>query len=211
MTQQQQTRASPDTGLSIAYRVMGDAVAFYLANGDAQKARDHIDRLASELKFYPDMYDAYMAALAKINEAERDERMKAEERSQQQLRDMMISMVGAVTSGMQQSALSPNGKKQTEDGERVTLPPSLATARAMRMWQRVQQAGYVDDDYQPLLSRTQAALLADAMATRLNIQNKWKTFEELWQRKNMRSDYNDAMKLVKSRDFIGKLKSLLSD
>ena len=142
---------------------------------------------------------------------ERHIQQAEEECHQQQLRDMMMSAVGAVISGMQQTTMAPSGKKQTKDGERVTLPPSLATARVMRMWQRVQQAGYVDDDYQPLLSRTQAALLADAMATRLNIQNKWKTFEELWQRKNMRSDYNDAMKLVKSGDFIDELKTLLSD
>ena len=40
-----------------------------------------------------------------------------------------------------------------------------------------QAAGWVDANYQPLISRTQAALLADAMAERLGIREKWKTFE----------------------------------
>jgi len=40
-----------------------------------------------------------------------------------------------------------------------------------------QAAGWVDANYQPLISRTQAALLADAMAERLGIREKWKTSE----------------------------------
>ena len=36
----------------------------------------------------------------------------------------------------------------------------------MALWEKVQKAGYVDDNYQPLISRTQAALLADAEAYR---------------------------------------------
>jgi len=59
------------------------------------------------------------------------------------------------------------------------LPEVLATDEAMALWQKAQQAGYVDEHYQPLLSRTQAALLADAMAERLGIKEKWKVFGEL--------------------------------
>ena len=43
------------------------------------------------------------------------------------------------------------------------LPDELATDEAMALWRKAQQAGYVDEHYQPLLSRTQAALLADAI------------------------------------------------
>ena len=42
---------------------------------------------------------------------------------------------------------------------------------------QLQAAGWVDANYQPLISRTQAALLADAMAERLGIREKWKTSE----------------------------------
>jgi hypothetical protein len=38
----------------------------------------------------------------------------------------------------------------------------------MALWRKALQADYVDEHYQPLLSRTQAALLADAMAERLS-------------------------------------------
>ncbi len=86
------------------------------------------------------------------------------------------------------------------------LPPELSTDKAMALWQKAQRAGFVDADYQPLLSRTQSALLADAMAERLGIKEKWKVFEALWNRKNMRSDYNLALTRKLSLDFQDELK-----
>ena len=88
------------------------------------------------------------------------------------------------------------------------LPEVLRTDKAMALWRKVQQAGYVDEHYQPLLSRTQAALLADAMAGRLGIKEKWKVFETLWNRKYMRSDYNLALTRKRSLDFQDILKQL---
>ena len=89
------------------------------------------------------------------------------------------------------------------------LPEMLATPEAMALWRKAQQAGYVDEHYQPLLSRTQAALLADAMAERLGIKEKWKVFEGLWHRKYMRSDYNLALSQQQSYEFQDELKRLL--
>jgi hypothetical protein len=90
-----------------------------------------------------------------------------------------------------------------------SLPDVLATDKAMVLWRKAQRAGYVDEHYQPLLSRTQAALLADAMAERLGIKEKWKVFETLWNRKNMRSDYNLALRQHQSLDFQDSLKQVL--
>ena len=88
------------------------------------------------------------------------------------------------------------------------LPDVLRTPKAMALWQKAQQAGYVDARYQPLLSRTQAALLADAMAERLGIKEKWKVFETLWNRRNMYRDYYDAMNQDQTYSFLDKLKKL---
>ena len=57
-------------------------------------------------------------------------------------------------------------------------------------------------------STMQAAILADAMAERLGIKEKWKVFEGLWHRKYMRSDYNLALTRKKTLDFLDKLKQL---
>jgi hypothetical protein len=88
------------------------------------------------------------------------------------------------------------------------LPDVLATDKAMALWRKAQTAGWIDDNYQPLISRTQAALLADAMAERLGIKEKWKVFEGLWNRKYMRSDYNLALTRKRSLDFQDELKQL---
>ena len=90
------------------------------------------------------------------------------------------------------------------------LPEPLATPEAMVLWQKAQQAGYVDEHFQPLLSRTLAALLADSMAARLGIKEKWKVFEGFWHRKYMRSDYNLALTRKRSLDFQDELKKLFS-
>ena len=103
---------------------------------------------------------------------------------------------------------SPKGEGNIKGQE---LPEKLSSPEAMALWQRVQEAGYVDARYQPLISRTQAALLADAMAERLGIREKWKVFEAFWDRKNMRGDYSRAMSQRQSLDLQDQLKQLLSE
>ena len=97
------------------------------------------------------------------------------------------------------------GRGTASQGE---VPEVLRTPEAMVLWRKAQQAGYVDEHYQPLLSRTQAALLADAMAERLGIKEKWKVFEGLWHRRNMYRDYYDAMNQDQTYLFLDKLKQL---
>ena len=88
------------------------------------------------------------------------------------------------------------------------LPDVLATNEAMALWEKARAAGYVDDDYQPLISRTQAALLADAMAVRLGIREKWKVFETLWNRTKMYKDYYQAVEQKQFLPFQDRLKLL---
>ena len=94
----------------------------------------------------------------------------------------------------------------TPDEEHV-IPQVLADSE---LWHDVQQAGLVDAAGQPTVSRPKAALLADMLARRLDIPNKWKFFEQLWHRNNMRSDYNTALEQRKSLEFQDRLKNILS-
>ena len=104
----------------------------------------------------------------------------------------------------------PKPQKEKEKGKEdtPTLPAPLGTEQAMALWRKAQRAGYVDEHYQPLLSRTQAALLADAMAERLGIKEKWKVFEGLWNRKNMYRDFYKALNLQQSLAFQDEIKKL---
>ena len=90
------------------------------------------------------------------------------------------------------------------------LPEALSTEEAMALWEKVQKAGYVDDNYQPLISRTRAAVLADEIAERLEVKEKWKAFETLWNRRNMYRDYHDALNQRQSLQFRDKLRELFS-
>ena len=79
----------------------------------------------------------------------------------------------------------------------------------MVLWRKAQAAGWIDDNYQPLLSRTQAALLANYMADKLGISDKWKIFEAFWNRNYMSSDYNLALNQQQSLDFQEELKKIM--
>lgn len=99
-------------------------------------------------------------------------------------------------------------KEREKRAEPTVLPEVLATNEAMALWEKVQKAGYVDANYQPLISRTQSALLAFEIAKRLDIKDKWKTFEVLWNRRNMYRDYHDALEQHQSLLFRDTLKKL---
>jgi len=103
--------------------------------------------------------------------------------------------------------LSRLGEEQKEP---TILPEALATDKAMALWKKAQSAGWVDANYQPTISRTKAALLADTMAERLKIENKWKMFETLWKRKNMRCDYTRALSQIQTLSFQDELKALFA-
>ena len=105
---------------------------------------------------------------------------------------------------------SPLQKARGVDSSEMSksLPDELATDEAMILWRKAQRAGYVNEHYQPLISRTQAALLADAMAERLGIKEKWKVFEALWHRRNMHKDFYLAFGQQQTSDFQDELKEL---
>ena len=118
-------------------------------------------------------------------------------------------IIGASPSAPKSHPLTPSPTGEGERPRARELPEVLATDEAMILWQKAQQAGYVDDHYQPLLSRTQSALLADTMAQRLGIKEKWKVFEALWNRKNMYKDFYYALNQKQSLVFQDKLKAIL--
>ena len=93
-------------------------------------------------------------------------------------------------------------------GGEAQLPEVLDTEEGRGLLDAAREAGWLDEHYQPLISRTQSALLANAMADRLGIREKWKVFEGLWNRKYMYHDYYEALNQKKSLEFQDKLKRL---
>ena len=100
----------------------------------------------------------------------------------------------------------------TKEGKSDAMASAeLSTKTAQRYWTRLQQAGLVDGQNKPLVSRPQAALIAYEMSERLEIRFRWKCFEDFWQRKNMRNDYNDALNQLQSLKFQDLLKKIFSE
>ena len=97
-------------------------------------------------------------------------------------------------------------KVNVNDNLKEEVPEVLASSE---LWERVKDEGLVDENNMPTISRPEAALLADMLAEKLGIGNKWKLFEKLWNRNNMRNDYNTALEQRKSLKFQEKLKNLL--
>ena len=120
-----------------------------------------------------------------------------------------VNQVGTQVFNTDESAVS--AKDHSPTVEPPELPEPLATPEAMALWKKAQLAGYVNEHFQPLLSRTLSAILAFEMAKRLDIRNKWKLFGALWNRQNMRGDYNDALNQRQTLDFLDSLKKLFAD
>ena len=114
----------------------------------------------------------------------------------------VFAMPGAMVT-QQAAPLQPNDSGPQEE---CVVPEVLAESE---LWQKVKEAGLVDADGQPTVSRTEAALLANMLARRLGITNKWKVFERLWHRNNMRGDYNSALEQRKSLEIQERLKNIL--
>lgn len=206
------SQIGPSEGFSVVRQAMEDAIAFFLPIGGPALARQHVESLASSMSFYPDCTEAYRDAMAKISQIEKAEQQRQEERRQQQQQELIIQLIGAVKPHKGSDPLCEFG----------VLPAKLSTDKAMLMWQRLQQAGLIDDHYQPVnLSRTLSAVLADEMLMQLadenekllGIDDKWRPYEILWGRKNMKADHYRSLnqnKACKFRDKIHKLLTAIS-
>ena len=104
----------------------------------------------------------------------------------------------------------PKGEEAKKASQTSTIPSELDNDRARNILQRFVDAGMLDGQFQPLVSRAQAALIADAVSMQLNIVKKWKVFESLWKRKNIRNDYNKAFSQTTVHMCLTKINSIIN-
>ena len=107
--------------------------------------------------------------------------------------DLMLDLI-------HQDMVSPKG---------INLPKVLATPEARMLLEKARKAGYLDDQYQPKISNTMSAILADEIATRLKIRNKWKVFEQFWNRHDMYKDNYEGRDQKQSSQFLDEIKKIL--
>ena len=85
------------------------------------------------------------------------------------------------------------------------VPQELAQSS---LWQAFRREGLVNEHGFPTVSRTEAALMAAMLGDELELPNKWKVFERMWNRNNMRNDYNTALEQRKTLVFQERLKKM---
>jgi hypothetical protein len=87
------------------------------------------------------------------------------------------------------ASLSERGEPAAgEAAARTGVPEVLQTEEAERLWQRLREAGFIAAEGYALaegVSANQATYIADSMARKLGLTNKWKVFQQLWNIKNM--------------------------
>lgn len=110
--------------------------------------------------------------------------------------------------------LKSTAMKVKEVAEERAVQPQTAESPEIKqkiesIMAKLYEQGYVDKNNQPLVSKPQATLLANEIARVAGIKYKWKYFEKLWCRKNMKKDYYDAMGQKQTGEFLDRIKKII--
>ena len=95
--------------------------------------------------------------------------------------------------------------------EARVVPEVLRTPEASALLNKAVAAGWLNEQWQPMVSSTKAALLAMRLAEILKIENQWQVFGELWKRNSgtLRAFYNEGMYQKQAGDFLAKMRKAL--
>lgn len=84
------------------------------------------------------------------------------------------------------------------DGESAEdrVEDALFTQKAVKLWEKLRAAGYVDEHYKPIVtsmnSQNKFAVIAAVMGDFLKLKPLWKRFEKFWEMKNMANKFSQA-------------------
>ena len=85
-----------------------------------------------------------------------------------------------------------SGQAPDDDSNAKREPAVLFTPEAMKLWEKLQEAEMIDEDFQPMLSMRKASVIASVMGGRLGLSPLWEPFETLWDAKNLANSYSQA-------------------
>ena len=78
-----------------------------------------------------------------------------------------------------------------EQSKTKQLDP-LHTPKAMALWKKLQAQGWIDENLQPKVSNRKAAIIADELATALNLDPRWPAIEKLWGKSNLSTEFSKS-------------------
>ena len=100
--------------------------------------------------------------------------------------------------GGERQDLSPVIVEKKPKQGKPEVPEELITSG---LWKKLKESGLVNENEQPTISRTETAILAEILLEKMGKDHQWSIFEKIWNRKNMRIDFQDAVHLNKYSDF----------
>lgn len=103
-------------------------------------------------------------------------------------------------------------KHNANPAERMS--DDLKGEEGLAVLKNLQEHGLLDENFYPLkLSNSESAVLAYQIAIKLDINDVWKVFSDLWEvsPNALRAAYNRGMSQKKSNKLLGKIKPLLKD
>ncbi len=86
----------------------------------------------------------------------------------------------------------PLAQKRANIQVTPTIPDELNNPEVMRLLDIARNEGWLNEQYQPLVSRTKAAILANQIGQICSVEPRWRPFEKLWHREHLCKDYDKA-------------------
>lgn len=163
---------------------------------DDHKLKRTIHKHYSELRKVVDFSDGCLV----VNPAKvgRHFYMNRKEENAKAHRNAFLKYMHKITLAQEERRKLLATQQDSEDS--IILPDVLATGMAMKYWKKLQEAGFVDGNYQllPTTTRKQAMYIADVFSDKLQMRSKWKPFQELWHINNLAQEKWEMQETGKS-------------
>ena len=128
--------------------------------------------------------------------------LELDDREIQKSLEMLLARADDMTKGaFLQPLMRLRRWNEPEKPEAKELPEALATEEGGALMEKAQKAGFLDERWQPTqrlwrngkVSMAKASVLAVIIGEKLNLTPLWDPFEELWNAKDLRVAYSQAM------------------
>ena len=134
--------------------------------------------------------------------------------------EAMFNSLSAVSACAPRGAEVPNGgslsaamhmaAEPSKHTQSAYAPPCGLNEKAWELMEKARKGGLLDEEYMPTGSRTEAALLAGAIAQDSGMEKKWTPFEKLWKINGLRFYADKATYLTKFPTIIKQINSVLN-
>lgn len=99
------------------------------------------------------------------------------------------------------SSNTPPEPENIAEEDVSAMPSVFSTEQASTLFLKARDAGWLDEQWHPVISKGKAAILAHEIAVCLHLEAIWKPFEQFWGHKNMRQNYQKMLSYPNSGEF----------